>query len=94
MLAAFNLGTQTIAVGDYVIVGQDCINIPDWETDMIEGYLIKHAVYEAKYGDSSSWTAQATADMNAYFQKLSGSFALLQEDINMVPITNLDYVGW
>lgn len=93
-LSAFNLGTQTIAVGDYVIIGQDCINIPDWETDMIEGYLIKHMVYEAKYGDSSSWTAQALNDMQMYFQKLSGSFAVLSDDISDIPVTNLSYIGW
>lgn len=93
-LSSFDLGTETIAVGDYIIIGQDCINIPNWENDIIEGYLIKHMVYEAKYGDSSSWTAQANQDMQMYFQKLSGSFATLSDDVSQIVISNLDYIGW
>lgn len=93
-LSSFDLGTETLAVGDYILVGEDCINIPDWDSDIVEGYLIKHMVYEAKYGDSSSWTSQALNDMQMYFQKLSGSFATLSDDIVAVPITNLDYIGW
>ena len=93
-LSPFDLGTETIAVGDYILLGQVCINIPVWESDIVEGYLIKHMVYEAKYGDSSSWTAQALNDMNMYFQKLSGSFATLSDDISDIPVTNLSYIGW
>lgn len=92
-LSSFALNGETFAVGDYIVVGKNATNLPEW-APICEGYLIKHAVYEAKYGDSSSWTAQARDDMAMYFQKLSGSFALLEEDINMIPITNLDYVGW
>jgi hypothetical protein len=84
---------QTIAVGDYILVGENCINIPQW-SDICEGYLIKHAVYEAKYGDSSSWTKAAAEDMDRYFQKLSGSFATLSDDITDIPITALDYIGF
>jgi hypothetical protein len=51
-------------------------------------------VYEAKYGDSSSWTSAALTDMNNYFTKLSGSFATIRDDIDAIPLTNLDYVGW
>lgn len=92
-LSPFNLGSVTIDVGDYICVGQDVTNLPEW-VNICEGYLLKHMVYEAKYGDSSSWTAQALQDMNNYFTKLSGSFATIRDDIDAIPITNLDYVGW
>ena len=92
-LSSFALDGSTFTTGDYVIVGQNMTNLPEW-VDVCEGYLLKHMVYEAKYGDSSSWTPQAQADMTAYFQKLSGSFATIRDDIDAVPITNLDYVGW
>lgn len=92
-LNPFDLGAITIDVGDYILVGQDVTNLPQW-VDICEGYLLKHMVYEAKYGDSSSWTAQAQQDMTNYFQKLSGSFATIRDDIDAVPITSLDYIGW
>ena len=88
------MGTSSIAVGDYVCVGQNVINIPVKWPDVCEGYLIKHMVYEAKMGDSSSWTAQARDDMAMYFQKLSASFSTLSDDVTDVPISRLDYIGW
>jgi hypothetical protein len=93
-LSSFDLGTTTISVGDYILVGEDCSNKPTWEDDIVEGYLLKHMVYEAKYGDSSAWTDAAIKDMAAYFQKLSGSFATLSDDRADIVISNLDYIGW
>ena len=92
-LSPFDLNGESVAVGDYVCVGQNVTNKPEW-LDICEGYLIKHAIYEAKMGDSSAWTAQAINDMSMYFQKLSGSFATLSDDISAVAITNLDYIGF
>lgn len=92
-LDPFSLGTASVAIGDYICVGKDVINIPDW-SQICEGYLIKHAVYEAKMGDSSAWTEAARADMSAYFNKLSNSFSTIRDDIDAIPITNLDYIGW
>ncbi|HAB98239.1 MAG TPA: hypothetical protein DCE71_00235 [Parachlamydiales bacterium] len=92
-LDPFALGTQTLEAGDYVCVGENVVNKSELPT-ICEGYLIKHMVYEAKYGDSSSWTPAAVQDMQAYFAKLSNTFATLSDDITDVPITNLDYIGW
>lgn len=92
-LSSFALGTSTLAVGDYICVGENTVNLPQW-VDICEGYLLKHMVYEAKYGDSSAWTDAAVKDMSAYFAKLSTSFATIRDDIDAVPITNLDYIGW
>jgi hypothetical protein len=93
-ISPFDLGTSTIAVGDYILVGENCVNKPDWADEIVEGYLIKHMVYEAKYGDSSAWTDQARADMNSYVQKLSASFSRPSDDVSQVPITDLSYIGW
>lgn len=93
-ISPFDLGTSTIAVGDYILVGENCVNKPDWADEIVEGYLIKHMVYEAKYGDSSAWTDQARADMNSYVQKLSNSFATLSDDVSQIVISDLSYIGW
>lgn len=92
-LDPFNLGTSTIAIDDYICVGENCVNLPQW-VDICEGYLLKHMVYEAKYGDSSAWTDAAVKDMAAYFAKLSTSFATISDDVTSIVISNLDYIGW
>lgn len=92
-LSPFNLGGVSIAPDDYILVGKNVTNLPEW-VDICEGYLLKHMVYEAKYGDSSSWTSAALTDMNNYFTKLSGSFATIRDDIDSIVISNLDYIGW
>lgn len=92
-LSPFALGTQSISVGDYICIGQNVTNLPELST-ICEGYLLKHMVYEAKYGDSSAFTTQAQKDLDMYFSKLSGSFATLSDDISSVVISNLDYIGW
>lgn len=93
-LSPFTLDTgETISVGDYICVGKDCVNIPLWD-DICENYLLKHAVYEAKYGDVSKWTKEALNDMSMSFQKLSGCFGTLSDDLSSIPITNLDLIGF
>lgn len=92
-LSPFALGSATISVGDYICIGQNVTNLPEL-SDICEGYLLKHMVYEAKYGDSSSFTPQAQKDLDMYFTKLSGSFATLSDDISSVVISNLDYIGF
>lgn len=83
---------QTVAVGDYICIGENAGNIPVWP-NICEGYLLKNMIYEAKYGDSSMWTKEATATMDRYFAELSASFASLSDDITEIPITNCDYLG-
>lgn len=92
-LSGITNAVSTFTTDDFVIVGQNTTNLPEW-VDICEGYLLKHMVYEAKYGDSSSWTDSALKDMGAYFQKLSGSFATIRDDIDSIVISNLDYIGW
>lgn len=88
------LGTgQTIAVGDFIVVGKNSTNLPEWP-DVCESYLVKHAVYDAKYSDSSSWSTEAKDDMRAFFQTLSGSFATLSDDVTDIAMTNTDFIGF
>lgn len=92
-LSAFTLAsTDVIAVGDYIVIGKNSCNLPDWP-DACEGYLLKHAVYEAKYGDSSAWSKEARDDMAMAFNQLSESFSTLSDDISEIPITNTDYLS-
>lgn len=93
----FTLSSQTvvdsgtIAIGDYVCVGEYSVNLPEM-ADICESYLIKHAVYEAKYGDSSNWTSAAIRDMDVCLKGIIDSYARLSDDITQVPITNVDYL--
>lgn len=93
-LSPQTLGTgQTISTGDYITIGKNTTNLPQWP-DVCESYLIKHMVYDAKYSDSSQWSAEAKKDMTDFFVTLSGSFATLSDDITSIPITNTDYIGF
>lgn len=84
---------EAIAVGDYILVGKNTCNIPDWP-DICESYLRKYVTYQIKYGDASKWSKEARDDMAAEFTTLSTSFALLSDDITDIPITNCDSIGW
>jgi hypothetical protein len=92
-LSPFQLADgETVSVGNYILVGKNTINKPEWP-DICESYLIKHAVYDAKYSDSSPWSAEAKADMAMSFAALSGSFATLSDDVTDIMISNTDYIG-
>lgn len=85
--------TDSIAVGDYILVGKYSCNKPEFP-DICESYIIKHMVYDAKYNDSSQWSQEAKDDMARSFTELSGVFAALSDDITEIPITSLDYIGF
>jgi len=92
-LSPFTLAsTDSLAVGDYIVVGKNTCNVPDFP-EVCESYLLKHAVYEAKYGDSSQWNKEAKADMVANLAQLMGVFGSMSDDVIEVPITNLDYLS-
>jgi len=66
--------------------------MPDFP-DICESYILKHAVYEAKYGDSSQWNQEAKADMNMNLSQLVASFGSMSDDNIEIAITNLDYLS-
>lgn len=82
---------QTIAVGDFIIVGQNTCNVAELP-DICEGYLRKYVIYRVRYGDYSAWTAEAKADLGAYLSEMDDSFGRLSEDITQIPITNYEYL--
>lgn len=84
--------TDAIAVGDYIVVGKNVVNLPDFP-DICESYLLKHAVYEARYGDSSQWNKEAKADMAMNLSQLMGVFGAMSDDIVEIPVSNLDYLS-
>ena len=92
-LSSFTLAsTDILAIGDYVVVGKNVANMPDFP-DICESYILKHAVYEAKYGDSSQWNQEAKADMNMNLSQLVASFGSMSDDNIEIAITNLDYLS-
>lgn len=92
-LSPFTLATgETLAVGDYILVGKNTCNVPDFP-DICESFLIKYMVYDAKYSDASQWSAEAKQDMADSFKSLSYIFAHSNDDISVPLISNLDYLG-
>jgi hypothetical protein len=77
---------------DYIVVGKNSTNQPELP-DICESYLILHASYEAKYGDSSNWSKELQNDMKAHLGQLISSFAKNSDDITEVNITNVDYLS-
>lgn len=82
---------ETISVGDYICVGTNTINKPLWP-DVIESYLIKYAVYQAKLGDSSNWTKAVQDDVRRMIISCVDSLAMPNDDIQQVSITNTNYL--
>lgn len=82
---------ESVAVGDYITVGEDTYNRPDLE-DICESFLIDYSVYSAKFGDMSKWTAEAIQQMNMNLSSLIESFARPNDDITQIPITNTDFL--
>jgi hypothetical protein len=83
---------ETAAIGDYVCGGKyvtNKIELPD----TCESFLILHASYEAKYGDSSQWSNEARNLMSAHLAQLILSFSKNSDDISEVIITNYDYLA-
>lgn len=85
--------TDSISVGDYILVGKNTCNVPEFP-DICESFILKHMVYDAKYSDGSTWSQEAKDDMMRSFALLSGVFATNSDDITQVPIVNLDFIGF
>lgn len=82
---------EAIASGDFILAGGVSANVPQWD-DMIESFLILHSTYQAKYGDSSTWSKTVQDDVAAHFKQISACFATLSDDFNHIPIINTDYL--
>jgi hypothetical protein len=82
---------ETISTNDYVIAGKNVTNLPEWP-DTFESYLIKYAVYEARLGDSSSWTKAIQDSMASHLSQLISSLSRLSDDFVPIPIINSDYL--
>ncbi|KHD88835.1 MAG: hypothetical protein OM95_06885 [Bdellovibrio sp. ArHS] len=92
-LNPFTLGSgDTVAVGDYILVGKNTTNVPEWP-DACEPFLRKYAIYQVRYGDASKWSKEALDDMTTEFEMISGVFARPSSDMADIAITNLDYIG-
>lgn len=92
-LDSYTMGSgETIAVGDYILVGRNTTNVPQFP-DLAESYLLKYMNYSAKYGDSSNWTEAYLKDLDNTFSALVSIFAFKSNDIKSVPITNTDLLG-
>ena len=82
---------QTPAVGDYICVGKRCTNLIELP-DTCESFLILHANYEAKYGDSSKWSTAVQDDVKMHLAQIMTSFGMGSDDVRDVPMTNYDYL--
>lgn len=83
---------STISNGDYVVAGLYSCNASELP-EICESHLLKHAIYETRYGDYSNWTKAAMDDLNMSLQTILDSFAIPTADVIEVPITNTDYLA-
>jgi len=82
---------ESVAVGDYIVVGKYATNKPELP-EITQGFLIKYANYQAKYGDSSQWSKVVQDDMTQTLIGLTQSFGMNSDDVGEIPITNFDYL--
>lgn len=87
---------ESIAAGDYITIGENTTNKCELPNP-VESFLIKHCIYEAKYGDNSQWSKAAVEDVSMAKQMLIDSFGSSTEDFIHIPIVedaNLLPEGW
>jgi len=84
---------ETIAVGDYVVSGKNSANVSTLP-DTCERFLIKHSVYEVKFGDASKWSDKVKNDVLDLANDIIGGFQSIENDIANIPITATDYLDW
>jgi len=90
--AAFALlTTETVPVGAYITVGKSTANLPNWPT-VVESYLIKYAIYQAKLGDSSTWTKAIKDDVAAMITSCIECLATPNDDISVPLVSNWNYL--
>lgn len=91
-LPAHTLDTgESVAVGDYIVIGKNATNKAELP-EVTEGFLIKYANYQAKYGDSSQWSKVVQDDMAQTLLGLVQSFGMNSDDVIEIPITAFDYL--
>jgi len=83
---------EAIAAGDYVLADKNTANIPDYD-DICESFLVLHSTYQAKYGDSSTWSKEVAADVGVHAKQIIALFATLSEDVSHIPIVNTDFLA-
>lgn len=83
---------ESIVSGDYILAGGNSTNVPNFD-DMVESFLILHATYQAKYGDSSQWSKATKDDVMNHFKQIIAAFSTLSEDVNHIGIINTDYLA-
>lgn len=92
-IPSYTLGSgEAIAAGDYVLASGNAANVPDFD-DMVESFLVLHATYQAKYGDSSQWSKAVQDDVASHFGQIKDCFGTLNEDFAHVPIISTDFLS-
>lgn len=83
---------ESAAVGDYIIIGQNVTNKPEFK-EMTEDYLIQYMVYSAKFGDASKWSDEANKHMIRLLGEVIEAYAQPDADRSSIPIINTDYMS-
>lgn len=82
---------EAVAAGDYVLAQGNSTNLPDLD-DTFESFLILHATYQTKYGDSSQWTQATKDDVKDHAQQIISVLGSMAEDVVQIPIISTDYL--
>lgn len=82
---------EAVAAGDYVLAEGNSTNVCELD-DTCESFLILHANYQTKYGDSSQWTTAVKEDLREHARQIIDILGTLGEDVTQVPIINTDFM--
>lgn len=86
------VGTANLAIGDYIVIGDYACNKSELP-DICEGFLIKYAEYQVKYGDASKWSQTVKDDVALALSTLLDAINTKGSDTNQILVTNYDYLN-
>ncbi len=81
---------ETIAIGDYAVIGRNTSTNQLDIDESIERYLITYAVYKINQTDSNSDSGEAMSALLTMKQQIIDSYSAMDENIMTIPETNSD----
>lgn len=81
---------ETIAVGDYMVIGRNTSTNQLDIDETVERYLIQYAVLKINQADSNNDSQEAMQNLMLLKQQIIDSYAAMDEDVISIPETNYD----
>lgn len=81
---------ETIAVGDYMVIGRNTSTNQLDIDETVERYLIQYAVLKVNQTDSNNDSQESAQNLLMMKQQIIDSYADMDEDLTSIPETNYD----